>query len=60
MMGRIPRPGLTKKYRCDVCEAGICEITVENYDKPPVYCPFDKDFGTYKWIEITDEKIPEK
>ena len=54
MMGRIPRPDLKKRFLCTICEAGTCELIVENYDKAPTYCPFDKEFGSYKWEEISE------
>ena len=54
MMGRIPRPDLKKRFLCTICEAGTCELIVENYDKAPTFCPFDKEFGSYKWEEIPE------
>jgi hypothetical protein len=54
MMGRIPRPDLKKRFLCTICEAGTCELIVENYDKAPTFCPFDKEFGEYKWEEIPE------
>ena len=55
MMGRLPRPDLTRRYRCDVCEAGICDVLVENPDKPPTFCPIDRSFGKIVWLDVTDE-----
>jgi hypothetical protein len=54
MMGRIARPDLTTRFLCTICEAGACELIVENYDKAPTFCPFDKEFGEYKWENITE------
>ena len=54
MMGRIPRPDLKKRFLCTICEAGTCELIVENYDKAPTFGPFDKEFGSYKWEEIPE------
>ena len=54
MMGRIPRPDLKKRFLCTICEAGTCELIVENYDKAPTFCPFEKEFGEYKWEEIPE------
>lgn len=54
MMGRIPRPDLTTRFICTICESGACELIIHNGQNEPTFCPFDKEFGSFKWEEITE------
>ena len=54
MMGRIARPDLTTRFLCTICEAGACELIVHNGQHEPTHCPFDPEFGAYKWENITE------
>ena len=54
MMGRIARPDLTTRFLCTICEAGACELIVHNGQHEPTFCPFDPEFGAYKWENITE------
>ena len=49
-----------KKYIFTICEKGSCELIVRNYDEAPTYCPFDPNFGSFKWKEIKKEIIMEE